>query len=150
MDLLLQIVRMAIRAVTISVVVLFSVFFVHFLIVSGAFDGPFLNPYEAEDICFVRDTPGATSRYVEYTFVTCSTPHVPLGPSMGSDQAVLTFEDIDRDGRPEAVVESSRYKCRFGQLGCYGAYRIVARICGTCTDKVRVHSEENLAELERR
>lgn len=149
MDLLLQIVRIAIRVLTIGLVGLFSAFFVHFLIVTGAFDGPFHNPYEAEDVCFVRDTPGATSRYVDYTFVTCSAPHVSLGPSIGADQAVLTFEDIDGDARPEAVIESSWYKCKFGQLGCYGAYRIVARICSTCAEKVSVLSEESLPELER-
>lgn len=149
MDLLLQIVRMAIRAVATGVVALFSIFLVHFLIVIGAFDEPFHNPYEAEDICFVRDTPGATSRYVEYRFVTCSAPDVSLGPSPGADQAILTFEDIDGDERPEAVIQSSWYKCKFGQLGCYGAYRIVARICSTCAEKVSVLSEQNLPELER-
>lgn len=147
---LLQFVKISIRVVATSIIVLLSALIIHVLIVSGAFEGPFRNPYEAKNICYVRDVPGATSRYVEYTFVTCSAPQVSLGPSMGADQATLSFEDIDHDGRPEAVIESSWYKCKYGQLGCYGASRIVARICGSCAEKVRVLSEQNLPELELR
>ena len=129
---------------------LFAALFVHWLAIAGTFDGPFDNPYEADGICFTEAWPGATSRYVEYSFVTCSEPHVLLAEPVGADQAVLSFEDTDRDGRPEAVVESSRYKCKFGGLGCYGAERIVLKICPTCESSVQVLSREPLRELDRR
>lgn len=120
----------------------------HFLIVMGVFDGPLRNPYKRDNICFVRDLPGATSRYVEYTFVTCTEPRKALAEPVGADQAVLSFEDVDGDGKPEAVVESSRYKCKFGGLGCYGASRTVLKICGECAKQVVVVSQQAIPELE--
>jgi hypothetical protein len=129
-------------------VALFCAFLLHFYIVAGLFDGPFRNPYARENVCYRRDTPGATSRYVEYTFAACDAPHVALAEPMGADQAVLSFEDLDGDGRPEAVIESSSYKCTYGGLGCYGAYRIVLDICGDCEVKVRKRSERHLPHLE--
>jgi hypothetical protein len=146
-SLLWRCLRVAIRVVAGCVVALCAAFIVHFLVVVGAFDRPFRNPYESDDICFSVDQPGATSRYVTYTFVTCST-RVPLAEPAGADQAVLTFEDVDHDGRPEAVIESSAYKCKFGGLGCYGAYRIVLKICTDCDQKVTLLSQQNLPELE--
>jgi hypothetical protein len=146
-SLLWRTLRVAIRVVTGCLAALCAAFIVHFLVVAGAFDGPFRNPYEADDICFSVERPGATSRYVEYTFVTCST-RAPLAEPTGADQAVLTFEDMDHDRRPEAVIESSWYKCKFGGLGCYGASRIVFKICGDCDRKVTLLSEQNLSELE--
>jgi hypothetical protein len=121
---------------------------IHFLVVTGVFDGPFYNPYKADDICFRQDWPGSTSRYVEFTFVSCASPHVPLADPIGADQETLSFEDVDRDGQAEAVVESSWYKCKFGGLGCYGAYRTVLRICRDCDEPIVVVSERNLPELE--
>ncbi|MFC4309099.1 hypothetical protein ACFPN2_08415 [Steroidobacter flavus] len=128
--------------------VLFVGVCVHWLVIAGAFDGPFRNPYKADDICFTQDWPGATSRYVEYSFVTCSEPHVLLGERVGADQAVLSFSDLDRDGHPEAVIESSPYKCKFGGLRCYGAERFVLKICPACNLKVRVVGRESLPELD--
>lgn len=140
--------RLLVQAIVGLVLVLFGGLFIHWLVVAGAFDGPFRNPYEADGICFTQDWPGATSRYVEYSFVTCSEPHTLLGETVGADQAVLSFVDLDRDGQPEAVVESSRYKCKFGGLGCYGAERIILKICPACEPKVRVVSRELLPGLE--
>ena len=140
--------RIAVRATIGLLLVLFAAVFVHWLVIAGVFDGPFRNPYEAEGICFTRDSPGATSRYVEYSFVTCRVPHNLLAEPVGADQAALSFTDPDRDGHPEAVVESSPYKCKFGGLGCYGAERIVLKICLTCEPKVRVMTRERLPELE--
>lgn len=80
--------------------------------------------------------------------MTCSEPHVLLGEPVGADQAVLSFADLDRDGHPEAVIQSSHYKCKFGGLGCYGAERFVLKICPTCEPKVRVVKNEPLPELE--
>jgi len=117
-------------------------------VIAGAFDGPFDNPYEADGICFTQRWPGATSRYVEYSFITCSEPHELLAAPVGADQAVLSFEDMDRDGHPEAVIESSRYKCKFGGLGCYGAERIVLKICPACESRMQVLSRRSLPELE--
>ena len=147
MSFLWRSVRLTILVVAGCFAAVCGAFFIHFLIIAGVFDGPFYNPYESADICFSSDTPGATSRYVEYTFVTCST-RVPLSEPIGADQAVLRFEDTDHDGRPEAVVESSRYKCRFGGQGCYGAYRFVLKICSECAQKVTLLSEQNLPDLE--
>jgi hypothetical protein len=146
---LLRAVGLAVGGVITCVVPLLWAFFVHLLIVTGVFDGPFRNPYASQGICFSRDQPGATSRYVEYTVTTCSSPRNALAEPVGADQAALAFEDTDGDGRPEAVVESSWYKCKFGQLGCYGAARIVLRICGECDEKVTVLSEQRLPQLER-
>jgi hypothetical protein len=88
-NLLKRSVRLALRAGAACLIALCAIFILHFLIVFGAFDGPFHNPYETNDICFSTDSPGATSRYVEYTFVTCPAPHVPLAEPAGADQAVL-------------------------------------------------------------
>ena len=122
---------------------------VHLLIVLGVFDGPLHNPYESAGICFSRDTPGATSRFVEYTFTSCAEPHSALADPVGTDLAVLAFRDIDDDGQAEAIVESSWYKCKFGGMGCFGADRFVFKICPGCEVQVRLASEERLPELER-
>lgn len=140
--------QISIQATVGLLLALFAAFFVHWLVIVGAFDGPSRNPYETDGICFTQEWPGATSRYVEYSFVACSDPHTLLAQPVGADQAVLSFMDLDRDGHPEAVVESSRYKCKFGGLGCYGAERIVLKICPECEPKVRVTSRERLPELE--
>lgn len=58
--------RLLVRMTGGLILVLFAGFFVHWLVIAGAFDGPFRNPYEADDICFTQDWPGATSRYVEW------------------------------------------------------------------------------------
>ena len=148
-SLTLRSVGLAIGGLVTCIVPLLWAFLIHLLIVTGVFDGPLRNPYASQDICFSQDRPGATSRYVEYAFRTCSSPHEVLAEPVGADQAGLTFEDVDDDGRPEAIVESSWYKCRFGQLGCFDAARFVLRICPECARKVTVLSNRRLPELER-
>lgn len=130
------------------IVAVLAAFLVHWLVIAGVFDGPLRNPYESDDICFTQARPGATSRYVEYSFVTCSEPHTLLVEPVGAHQAVLSFEDVDGDGHPEAVIESSHYKCEFDGLGCYDAVRFVLKVCAACEPKVRVMSREQLSELE--
>lgn len=140
--------RRSVQVAISLIAVLSAGFLAHWLVIEGAFDGPFRNPYEADDICFIQNQPGATSRYVEYSFMTCSEPHLFLGEPVGADQAVLTFPDLEGDGHPEAVIESSHYKCKYGGLGCYGAERIVLEICPACDPKVRVVKREPLPQLE--
>ncbi len=52
--------------------------------------------------------------------------------------ASLMFKDLDGDGLPEAIVESSYYKCRFGGKGCYDAYRVVMKVCPNCEEPVAI------------
>lgn len=141
--------QISMRAMAGLLLTLLVAFIAHWLVIAGALDGPFRNPYEADDICFTQEWPGATSRYVEYSFVTCSKPRKRIGEPIGADQAVLSFTDVDLDGYPEAVVASSPYKCKFGGLGCYGAERIVLKICPACEPSVRVMRREPLPELDR-
>ncbi|HSN90108.1 MAG TPA: hypothetical protein VLS93_02670, partial [Anaeromyxobacteraceae bacterium] len=54
-----------------------------FLGVSGYFDLEPHNPYEKDDICFVRDLPGATERFTAYTPVSCADPKRVLGDAVG-------------------------------------------------------------------
>jgi len=84
------------------------------------------NPFRRFDICFEEDYPGATDRYTTYTPVRCSNPSARLGEPIGADYGNLSFEDVDDDGTPELVVESSRLECSFA--GYCGASREVWKV----------------------
>ena len=81
------------------------------------------------DVCFTEDTPGATSRYVEYTPVRCSDQRVKLGEPIGGERASLEFEDTDNDGTPEIIV-SSQFWCRWGFEPCIAPTRTVVKVSG--------------------
>ena len=135
---LLKYVRVALAVVVGAVGLLFVAFVGHLLIVVGMFDSMPRSPYEAENICFKRDFPGATARHVQFTPVQCKAPQEPLGDPVGADLASLSFKDLDNDGLPEAIVESSFYRCKFGGKGCYEAYRVVMKVCPDCEKQVVV------------
>lgn len=119
----------------------------HFLYLRGVFHWPGENPYAADNICFSEDFPGATGRFVEYTAVSCSNPQLVLAEPVGADFASLSFEDVDGDEKPEAIIESSLYKCKFSGTGCYEAYRIVLKICPTCVEPISIMEYRFLEDL---
>jgi hypothetical protein len=65
------------------------------------------NPFDKVE--WIEDWPGATERYVTFTPVLKSNKK-PIGPTVGADYAVLTFEDLDHDGIKEAIIETSKSK----------------------------------------
>lgn len=105
------------------------------------------NPFEKDDVCFARSTPGATSRFIQYTPIACKDASIKIGEEIGADYAKLRFEDVDKDGIPEAIVESSSFRCRYGAGPCYDAYRIVMKICTTCAPKARILETTYLKNL---
>lgn len=66
-----------------------------------AWDSPF------DQVEWVENWPGATERYVTFTPILKSNKK-PIGPTVGADYAVLTFEDLDGDGTKEAIIETSK------------------------------------------
>lgn len=136
-----------IKIVALLFTLLWVLFITHFLYVKGIFDWPALNPYQADNICFSEDVPGATERFVQYTAVSCSNPRRVLAEPVGADFASLSFEDIDGDGKPEAIIESSPYKCKYTGTGCYDAYRIVLKICPSCSKPITIIKYQSLDDL---
>jgi hypothetical protein len=63
------------------------------------------NPFDGVE--WIEDWPGTTERYVTFTPVLKSNKK-PIGPTVGADYAVLTFEDLDHDGIKEAIIETSK------------------------------------------
>ncbi|WP_437762450.1 hypothetical protein WMF27_46280 [Sorangium sp. So ce281] len=94
----------------------------------GALEGMAASPYAADDICFVEERLGAAQRFTAFTPVRCSDESVKIGDSFGADYASLDFEDVDDDGRPEAIISSSSFRCKYGPGPCYDAWRIVVRV----------------------
>lgn len=105
------------------------------------------NPYAKDGVCFARSLPGATSRFVAFTPVSCVDSGRAVGDAVGADYATLRFKDVDGDGRPEAIVESSAFRCRWGAAPCYDAYRIVLRVCPSCAVPVQEVDRVFLKEL---
>ena len=104
--------------------------------------------WQAADVCFVEDRPGATSRYVTFAPVRCSDSAVAVGDPVGADYGGLRYEDLDDDGTAEAVIESSSWRCRFGAAPCYDAYRIVLKLsAGPGAPRVRELERTWLGEL---
>ncbi|MFN8237276.1 MAG: hypothetical protein U0T77_03825 [Chitinophagales bacterium] len=64
------------------------------------------NPYK--NVLWKEDYPGATERYVEYTPYLKSNPKIKIGPTLGADLGKLRFEDIDKDGVKEAIIETQK------------------------------------------
>jgi len=118
-----------------------------FLSAVGACEVQAGNPYEKDGICFARSLPGATSRFVAFTPVSCIDSARAMGEAVGADYGTLRFEDVDGDGRPEAVIESSAFRCRWGVAPCYDAYRIVLRVCPSCAVPVQEVDRVFLKEL---
>jgi hypothetical protein len=65
------------------------------------------NPYEGVE--WLKDYPGAGSRYVTFTPVLASDHNTALGPTIGADFGELSFQDLDNDGIEEAIVESNAF-----------------------------------------
>lgn len=63
------------------------------------------NPFDQVE--WVEDWPGASERYVTFTPLLKSNKK-PIGPTVGADYGVLTFEDLDGDGVKEAIIETSK------------------------------------------
>jgi|APSaa5957512576_1039674.scaffolds.fasta_scaffold48730_2 hypothetical protein len=64
---------------------------------------------EEFDICFKVDLPGATGRYHSYDAVLCSDNDVKVSDQhFGGDWAELSFEDIDKDGVAEVIIETNK------------------------------------------
>ena len=81
------------------------------------------------DICFIKDYPGASNRYVEYKPVRCTDKSVVLGAPVGGEFASLDFEDTDADGVSEIVV-SSEFWCRWGFEPCIAPTRTIVKVSG--------------------
>lgn len=62
------------------------------------------NPYA--EVEWLEDWPGAGDRYRTFTPVLKVNNKIAVGPTVGADYAVLFFEDVDKDGIKEAVIES--------------------------------------------
>lgn len=120
---------------------------VFWLALVGAFQVQPRSPFERDDICFKEEQPGATGRYILYVPVRCSDESQQLAPGFGADYATLDFEDVDRDGTPEAIVASSRFRCSFGTGSCYDAWRIVVKVCPACKPVFTVLERQYLEEL---
>jgi hypothetical protein len=105
------------------------------------------NAWAEYDVCFIEDAPGATTRHRQFTPVRCSNRAERLGGPVGADHGRLRFEDVDKDGRTEAVVESSALKCRTAATPCYDAYRYVMDYQADRRPAVRVRSQTFLPEL---
>lgn len=106
--------------------------------------------WRAHDACIrIGDGGGATSRYRTFTPERCSAPGTRIGEPVGADHGELHYADVDGDGRTEAIIESSRWRCLYGATPCYDAYRIVLAYCEACSAhaKVQVRSREWLADL---
>lgn len=111
----------------------------------GAFERTAPSPWADQDLCFARDTPGASGRYVSYTPVSCADPSRRLAEEIGADLGTLSFRDVDGDGSPEMIVESSAFRCRFSL--CYEALRVVAKVTPGATPPVRVIESAHLPDL---
>lgn len=105
------------------------------------------NPFEKDDVCFVESTPGATSRFRLFTPVSCQNPERVVGDEEGADYGRLRFEDLDADGVPEAIVESSSFRCTWLGTPCYDTWRIVLEICPRCEKKVTTRARTFLPAL---
>lgn len=64
------------------------------------------------NLCFLKDTPGATDRYITFTPYLCNDPQkTPIGEAIGDDWAELSLSDVDSDGTPEIIIQpSAEYK----------------------------------------
>jgi len=62
------------------------------------------NPYA--EVEWVEEWPGAGDRYRTFTPVLKADHKTTVGPTIGADYGALSFEDIDKDGVKEAIVES--------------------------------------------
>jgi len=62
------------------------------------------NPFDK--VTWIKDYPGATDRYIEYTPVLRSDTSIQLGPTVGADFATLRFKDLDHDGIKETIIET--------------------------------------------
>lgn len=60
------------------------------------------------NLCFLKDTPGATDRYITFTPYLCNDPQKnPIGEAIGEDWAELSLLDVDSDGTPEIIIQPS-------------------------------------------
>lgn len=118
-----------------------------FLAAIGVFDIDADNPYESDGVCFAKTLPGATSRFIAFTAVSCTDAGRVLGETVGADYGVLRFEDFDGDLQPEAIVQSSAFRCRWGVAPCYDAYRIVLKVCPSCGERIQEVDRVFLKEL---
>ncbi len=121
--------------------------FVFVPIMMGIFDSDPTSPFVKDHICFARDLPGATSRFAVYTPVRCSDMTSQMGESVGADYAFIRFEDVDKDGVDEAIVESSWMRCTFGGSSCSDAYQYILKITPGQDPAVRVVKQTYLEDL---
>ncbi len=84
------------------------------------------NPFAKNDLCFDEEQLGASGRLKEFTPVRCSDRSKKLGENLGADYGVLSFRDLNADGQPEVIVESS-WRCRLS-ASCWNAWRVVAKV----------------------
>lgn len=65
------------------------------------------NPYD--DVIWVEDCPGVSSRFVNFTPFLKSNPKIRIGnTSFGADYGRMIFEDIDNDGIKETIIETKQ------------------------------------------
>lgn len=116
--------------------------------VSACDPAPATRKWKPFGVCLVEKETGATSRYRTFTPVACDRQGgPPLGEAVGADHGRLRFEDVDGDGRDEAVVESSADRCRGAATPCYDAWRIVLAYDPARRPQVTVRSRTFLKEL---
>ncbi len=75
------------------------------------------NPWSRFGVFLVEGTPGATARFRTFTPVSCDTG-VPLGEPMGADDAIVRFDDVDRDGEEDLIVMESEFSCAWAASYC--------------------------------
>jgi len=92
------------------------------------------SPYP--DIVFIEDLPGATDRYVSFTPVLKDDPSVKVGPVVGADYGRIHFEDVDKDGIKEAIIETQLPLIDFGEF--YSDTRTVLRYLPDADGKPRM------------
>lgn len=130
-----------------SIATILVSFFIFFLAIKGVFETDPESPYQANDLCFKRDYPGATERYTTFTPIKCSQPNISLGSPIGADHAVLSFVDIDRDSNPEMIIQSSSFRCHYSAMPCYDAWRYVVKVCPSCSPVLKVIEQTYLPDL---
>ena len=72
-------------------------------------DYPYKKKLKELDICFRRDLPGTTDRFVLYIAHSCKNPQIVLDQSnLAANWGRLTYKDINNDGIPEILIKGER------------------------------------------
>jgi len=103
--------------------------------------------WAAADVCLSKEITGAIGRSIMYRPVRCSAPHKVQGAAAVTDYARLRFEDLNGDGRREAIVEPNAFFCLHMRY-CYDPYQYVLSLGPKASPPVRVLSKTYLPHLD--